>query len=270
MSPDVLSPGALPTDASASGDAPAEIAPSRGAASHPHELAPVLELDDVWVSYGGMRALSGVSLVVPPGCVVALLGPNGAGKSTTLRTVSGLVRPERGRVLLDGVRVDRRAPHSTARLGVVHVPEGRGIFPSLSVRENLDMCRHAVGRDVDPVTGAVQLFPALESRLMQLAGTLSGGEQQMLSLARALLSRPRLLMVDEISMGLAPLVVAQLFDRLRERAAAGTSVLLVEQYVDAALDLADFVYVLDKGAVVDVGEPADVRRGGIVSAYLGG
>ncbi len=241
-----------------------------GPADGPVGRAPVLEIDDLWVSYGGMRALSGVSLVVPEGCVVALLGPNGAGKSTTLRAVSGLVRPERGRILVDGTRVDRRPPHVSARLGIVHVPEGRGIFPSLSVRENLEMCRHAVGADVDPVGGAVQLFPALENRLSQLAGTLSGGEQQMLSLARALLSQPRLLMVDEISMGLAPLIVAELFDRLRERAAAGTSLLLVEQYVDAALDLADFVYVLDKGRVVDVGEPADVRRGALLSAYLGG
>jgi branched-chain amino acid transport system ATP-binding protein len=248
----------------------------RGGASAPERPSrdagapPVLELDHVSVAYGGMRALSDVSLVVPEGCVVALLGPNGAGKSTTLRAVSGLVRPEHGRIVVDGVRVDRRPPHATARLGVVHVPEGRGIFPSLSVRENLEMCRYAVGEEVDPVVGAVELFPALAGRLRQLAGTLSGGEQQMLALARALLSEPRLLMVDEISMGLAPLIVAQLFDRLRERAEAGTSLLLVEQYIDAALDLADYVYVLDKGRVVDVGEPVDVRRGGLVSAYLGG
>jgi len=234
------------------------------------DRAPVLELDHLTVAYGSMRALTDVSLVVPERSVVALLGPNGAGKSTTLRAVSGLVRAERGKILVDGKRVDRKPPHTTARLGVVHVPEGRGIFPSLSVRENLEMCRYALGEDVDPVTGAVELFPALGTRLRQLAGTLSGGEQQMLSLARALLSAPRLLMVDEISMGLAPLIVAQLFERLRERAAAGTSLLLVEQYIDAALDLADFVYVLDKGRIVDVGEPVDVRRGGLVSAYLGG
>jgi branched-chain amino acid transport system ATP-binding protein len=230
---------------------------------------PVLELDRVSVSYGSMRALSDVSLVVPEGCVVALVGPNGAGKSTTLRAVSGLVRAERGRIIVGGVRVNRRSPHAVARMGVVHVPEGRGVFPGLSVRENLDMVRYAVDEDVDPVAGATVLFPVLGSRLGQLAGTLSGGEQQMLALARALLSRPRLLMVDEISMGLAPLVVAELFDKLRQRAATGTSLLLVEQYVEAALDLADFVYVLDKGRVVDVGEPADVRGGNLLSAYLG-
>jgi branched-chain amino acid transport system ATP-binding protein len=238
--------------------------PERGRTPH------VLELDDVFVSYGAMRALSGVSLVVPEGSVVALIGPNGAGKSTMLRTISGLVRPERGRILVDGVRTDLRQAHHIARMGVVHVPEGRGIFPSLSVHENLEISSYAVGEGVDPVAGGVDLFPVLGGRLTQSAGTLSGGEQQMLALARALLSRPRLLMVDEISMGLAPIIVSQLFNTLRTRAEAGTTVLLVEQYVEAALDLADYVYVLDKGRIVDVGEPADMRRSGLVSAYLGG
>jgi branched-chain amino acid transport system ATP-binding protein len=228
-----------------------------------------LEVVDLHVSYGGMKALFGVSLVVPDGAVVALLGPNGAGKSTTLRAISGLVRAEQGRILVGGVRVERRHSHVIARMGVVHVPEGRGIFPSLTVQENLEMSTYAVGKDVDPVEGASRLFPVLGSRLRQLAGSLSGGEQQMLSLARALLSKPKLLMVDEISMGLAPIIVEQLFEALRERAAAGTSLLLVEQYIDAALTLADYVYVLDKGRVVDVGEPEDVRRGALVSAYLG-
>ncbi len=230
---------------------------------------PALELEGLTVSYGGLRALSGVSLVVPAGAVVALLGPNGAGKSTTLRAVSGLVRSEAGQIRVGGIRVDRRPPHAVARLGVVHVPEGRGVFPSLTVAENLEMVRTAVAGGVDPVGGAVELFPVLGSRLRQTAGSLSGGEQQMLALARALLCRPRLLLVDEISMGLAPLVVDRLFEALRDRAAAGTPILLVEQYVEAALELADFVYVLDKGRVVDVGEPADIRRGGLLGAYLG-
>lgn len=230
---------------------------------------PALEIDDLFVSYGGMRALSGLSLRVPEGAVVALLGPNGAGKSTTLRAVSGLVRPDSGRIAVRGVRVERRPAHATARLGVVHVPEGRGIFPSLTVQENLEMCVYAVGQDVDPVNGAAAIFPVLGQRLRQMAGSLSGGEQQMLALARALLSRPKLLMVDEISMGLAPIVVQHLFDALRQRARAGTSLLLVEQYIDAAMELADYVYVLDKGRIVDVGEPGDVRQGGLVSAYLG-
>jgi len=230
---------------------------------------PALQVEDLHVSYGGMRALSGVSLCVPDGAVVALLGPNGAGKSTTLRAISGLVRADSGRISVRGVRVERRPAHAVARMGVVHVPEGRGIFPSLSVQENLEMCIYAVGDDTDPVAGATAIFPVLGQRLRQLAGSLSGGEQQMLSLARALLSRPKLLMVDEISMGLAPIIVQQLFEALGRQASAGTALLLVEQYIDAALGLADYVYVLDKGRIVDVGEPADVRSGGLVSAYLG-
>jgi branched-chain amino acid transport system ATP-binding protein len=228
-----------------------------------------LELRRVSVSYGGIRALSDVSISVPDGAVVALLGPNGAGKSTILRAVSGLVRAETGQILVDGVRVDRRAAHAIAAMGVVHIPEGRGIFPSLTVRDNLEMSSYALGSHVDPVDGGVELFPVLGTRLKQLAGSLSGGEQQMLALARALLSEPRLLMVDEISMGLAPLIVKQLFDILRQLVSRGTTVLLVEQYIDAALDLADFVYVLEKGQISDVGQVSDVRQDGLVSAYLG-
>ncbi|HVV76658.1 MAG TPA: ABC transporter ATP-binding protein [Mycobacteriales bacterium] len=232
-------------------------------------LAPALQLDQVCVSYGGIRALSGVTLTVPAGSVVALLGPNGAGKTTTLRAVSGVIPVESGRITVGGCRVDGRPPHVVARHGVVHVPEGRGIFPSLTVRENLELSGRVVGRDVDPVEAGVARFPILGERLGVAAGTLSGGQQQMLALARALSSKPRLLMVDEISMGLAPIVVVQLFDALREHALAGTSLLLVEQYVETALELADYVYVLEKGVVCDVGEANDVRAGGLVSTYLG-
>lgn len=232
--------------------------------------APVLRVEDLWVSYQGVRALSGVSIVVPDATVVALLGANGAGKTTTLRAISGLIEPDRGRIWLAGSAVERRPPHVIARMGVVHVPEGRGIFPSLTVRENLEMTRYALHDDVDPVSGAAAIFPVLGTRLAQMAGTLSGGEQQMLALARALLSRPRLLLVDEISMGLAPVIVDQLFDALRTQVSLGTSMLLVEQYVDAALELADYAYVLDDGQVVDVGEPADLRASGLATAYLGG
>jgi branched-chain amino acid transport system ATP-binding protein len=230
---------------------------------------PALQVDDLSVSYGGIRAVSGVSFTVPQGAVVALLGPNGAGKSTTLRAVSGLVRIESGHIRVGGVRVDGRPPHAIARMGVVHVPEGRGIFPSLTVRENLEISDLAMSVGVDPVDSGVTLFPALGIRLRQQAGSLSGGEQQMLALARALSSNPQLLMVDEISMGLAPILVGQLFDALRERARAGTSLLLVEQYVKTALNLADYVYVLEKGVVSDVGEADDVRSDGLVSTYLG-
>jgi branched-chain amino acid transport system ATP-binding protein len=229
-----------------------------------------LEIQGLGVAYGGVRALRDVSLVVPAGSVVALLGPNGAGKSTMLRAVSGVIRAEHGKIWAGGTRIDRKPAYKISRLGVVHVPEGRGVFPSLTVRENLEMAAVALTETIDPVAEGSELFPVLGNRLRQVAGSLSGGEQQMLALARALMAQPRLLMVDEISMGLAPLVVNQLLDALRQRAAAGVSLLLVEQYVDAALGLADYVYVMDKGTIVDVGEPSDMRHGSLATAYLGG
>ncbi|HUZ43466.1 MAG TPA: ABC transporter ATP-binding protein [Acidimicrobiales bacterium] len=229
----------------------------------------LLIVDQLTVSYGGLRAVSGVSLLVPEGAVVALLGANGAGKTTTLRAISGLVKPSGGSIELAGRRIDGRKPSRIARLGLLQVPEGRGIFPSLTVRANLSMASYVSDRGADVEDEAVARFPALGDRLDQLAGTLSGGEQQMLALARALLSRPRLLLLDEISMGLAPLIVAKLFEEVRAMAASGTSILLVEQYVSAALDMADYAYVLDKGRVVDVGEPADLRSDGVLTSYLG-
>ena len=234
------------------------------------EDRPLLELRDVSVSYGGLRALTGVSMVVPERSVVALLGANGAGKTTTLRTISGLIRPDRGEIELQGRRIDGRPAHAITRMGVVHVPEGRGVFPSLTVRANLEMASYAVGGDRNLVDEGVRRFPALGRRIDQLAGSMSGGEQQMLALARAVLSQPTLLVLDEISMGLAPIVVGTLFDEVRAMAEAGTTVLLVEQYVQTALGLADYAYVLDKGRIVDVGEPADLRDGGILASYLGG
>ena len=231
---------------------------------------PALELNGVSVSYAGLRALHNVSMVVPQGAAVALLGANGAGKSTMLRTISGVIRAERGRIQVHGQRIERRPAYRIARMGVVHVPEGRGVFPSLTVRENLLMAISAMSGAVDPVEEGTALFPALGNRLAQIAGSLSGGEQQMLALARALMAKPKLLMVDEISMGLAPIIVGQLFETLRERVASGVSLLIVEQYVEAALGMADYGYVMDKGGIVDVGEPADLRRRGLVTAYLGG
>jgi branched-chain amino acid transport system ATP-binding protein len=209
--------------------------------------------------------------------VVALLGPNGAGKSTTLRTISGVMRAEEGTITSFGRRIDRLPAYRIARMGLVHVPEGRGIFPSLDVRENLEMAAEGTtGRaqgqesDRDAIEEATEMFPVLGNRLRQTAGSLSGGEQQMLSLARAIMARPRLLMVDEISMGLAPIVVGHLFEALRKIAATGASLLLVEQYVETALELADYVYVMDKGVIVDVGEPNDMRASNLAAAYLGG
>ncbi|HVW82108.1 MAG TPA: ABC transporter ATP-binding protein [Mycobacteriales bacterium] len=235
-------------------------------------MSVLLELDRVSVSYGGMRALSNVSMVVPEGCVVALLGPNGAGKTSTLRAISGLVRPSAGEIRLAGKSLSRIAPHRISAMGVLHVPEGRGIFRSLTVRENLQMATYAQ-RKVDPQTmidQAVAMFPVLGTRLGQVAGTLSGGEQQMLALARAFAARPKLLMLDEISMGLAPRVTQQLFDAIREAAKGGLSMLLIEQYVDAALELADYGYVMEKGTILDMGEPADLRASGALNAaYLG-
>jgi branched-chain amino acid transport system ATP-binding protein len=201
--------------------------------------------------------------------VVALLGANGAGKTTTLRAISGLAHLEGGEICFAGERIDRRPPHKITQMGVVHVPEGRGIFPSLTVRENLLMAGYAMATDHDLVSEGVERFPALGRRIEQLAGQLSGGEQQMLALARAVLARPRLLLLDEISMGLAPMIVSALFDEVRSMAAAGVTVLLVEQYVEAALGMADYAYVVDKGRVVDVGEPADLRSDGLLTSYLG-
>jgi branched-chain amino acid transport system ATP-binding protein len=234
------------------------------------ESVKALEIRNLSVSYGGVRALRDLSLVVPKGAVVALLGPNGAGKSTTLRAISGIIRADHGTIEVDGRRVDRMPAYRIARMGVVHVPEGRGIFPSLTVRENLEMAVASLAHIDDPIAEGAALFPVLGSRLRQLAGSLSGGEQQMLALARALMAQPKLLMVDEISMGLAPIIVGQLFEALRKLAATGTSLLLVEQYVETALELADYVYVMEKGAVADVGEPTDLRASGLATAYLGG
>jgi branched-chain amino acid transport system ATP-binding protein len=236
-------------------------------------MTALLELSNVSVSYGSMRALTDVSLVVPEGCVVALLGPNGAGKTTTLRTISGLVRPERGAISFRGQPIHRYAPHRVASLGVLHVPEGRGIFRSLTVGENLQMATYATGRAADGrrvVESSIAMFPALAPRLKQAAGTLSGGEQQMLAMARAFAAGPQVIMLDEISMGLAPIITEQLFEAIRTAAANGVSMLLIEQYVDAALDLADYCYVLEKGRVVDVGQPADLRNSdALAAAYLG-
>ncbi|HVV75508.1 MAG TPA: ABC transporter ATP-binding protein [Mycobacteriales bacterium] len=233
---------------------------------------PLLELDGLSVSYGGMRALSDVNLVIPEGAVVALLGANGAGKTTTLRTISGLVRSESGKIRFRGRSIERAAPHRIAAMGITHVPEGRGIFRSLTVAENLEMAEYGQGRKADSsvIDQAVAQFPALGERLKQLAGTLSGGEQQMLALARAFAARPALLMLDEISMGLAPLITEKLFEAIRAVAATGVGMLLIEQYVDAALELADYGYVLEKGRIVDMGDAGDLRAGdALASAYLG-
>jgi len=209
-----------------------------------------------------------VSITVPQSSVVALLGPNGAGKSTTLRMASGLLRPKSGAVLLDGNDITNARPSQRAKAGLCHLPEGRGIFPSLSVKENLVLFSPK-GKESESFDQAVDAFPVLGERRRQAAGTLSGGEQQMLALARAYVSGPRLVLVDEASLGLAPLVVDAIFDFLRRMVDEGMSLLLVEQYVARALDLASMVYVLHKGEIVFSGASNELDEDLLFTLYAG-
>ena len=230
---------------------------------------PLLELRDVHARYGPVRALHGVSLTVDQGEVVALLGANGAGKTTTLRSVSGMVR-KTGEIVFDGRRIMRRSPESVARLGIAHVPEGRGLFLELSVWENLRM--GARGRIAEgEAERVIGYFPWIDRRRNQQAATLSGGEQQMLALARALVSKPRLLMLDEPSLGLAPTIVRELFGivrRLNEE--DGLTVLVVEQNATIALSLASRAYVLEVGKVAVHGTSEELERHEAVrKSYLG-
>jgi branched-chain amino acid transport system ATP-binding protein len=229
---------------------------------------PILELEGVVGGYGSTTVLRDVSLEVVPRSVVLLLGPNGAGKSTLLRLASGLLRPTRGRVLLEGADVTRLPAHARAQRGLCHIPEGRGIFPTLTVAENVALAAKR-GAKAAAVERAVETFPALGDRLAKPAGVLSGGQQQMLSLARAFVGDPRLILVDEASLGLAPIVVDAIFASLAELARQGTALLIVEQYLDRALALADRVYLLDRGQVVFAGEPSQLERDRVAGAYLG-
>ena len=229
----------------------------------------LLELHDVEARYGEIRALHGVTLTVDEGDFVAILGANGAGKTTTLRAVSGTVKTS-GEVLLDGSRVFRRTPEAMAKRGVAHVPEGRGTFSTLSVLDNLKLggwTRGASGRDLARV---FEEFPRLYERREQQAGTLSGGEQQMLALGRAMMARPRLLLLDEPSLGLAPIVVREIFDVLRRLNEDGTTIVVVEQNATLALGAAQHAYVLETGRVVLGGDAADLQRNESVRrSYLG-
>jgi len=227
-----------------------------------------LALSGIRAGYAGAAVLRDVSLVVPAGSVVALLGPNGAGKTTLLKVASGVLAPDAGSVRLGDSDVTRQAPHLRAEQGLCHVPEGRGIFPSLTVRQNIAL--HAErGNEADAVDVAVAAFPVLGRRLTQVAGTLSGGEQQMLALSAARVRNPRVVLLDEVSMGLAPQVIDEIFVFLAELAAAGAALLVVEQYVPRALALADYVYVLRQGRVAFVGEPGELTTDDVYSAYLG-
>jgi branched-chain amino acid transport system ATP-binding protein len=234
---------------------------------------PLLRLEDVEVAYGDMVAVRAISLGVEAGEFVALVGSNGAGKTTTLRAITGLLRPRRGVIELDGRRIDGLAPAAVVAHGIAHVPEGRQLFPTMTVLENITLgARTPRSRRQRPETlrRIFELFPRLEERAGQLAGTLSGGEQQMCSIARALMSCPSLLLLDEPSLGLSPMMVRTIFENLKSINRSGTTILLVEQNVRRALELSDRAYVLENGRVVLDG-PRDrlLQSGHIKQAYLG-
>jgi branched-chain amino acid transport system ATP-binding protein len=228
----------------------------------------MLELRHVSGGYGRHTVLRDINLVVPDNAVVALLGANGAGKTTLLRIASGMLQARSGQLLLDGNDVTRWPAYRLARSGVCHVPEGRGIFRALSVRDNLRLGAPR-SADLRAIPTATQAFPRLGERLGQQAGTLSGGEQRMLALARPLLAKSRMILLDEVSVGLAPKVVDMLFEHLHKLAAGGASLLLVEQYVTRALELADYAYILRKGRIIFAGEPKQLTSERVLVSYLG-
>jgi branched-chain amino acid transport system ATP-binding protein len=227
-----------------------------------------LDLDHVTAGYGDTLALRDVSLTVPSGKVVALLGPNGAGKTTLLAVASGLLPARHGKVVLDRRDVSGHSPDALVRQGLCHVTEGRAVFPGLTVRDNLRMFAPA-GNESDAIDRAIEAFPKLGQRLSQIAGTMSGGEQQMLALSRAYARRAPLVLLDEVSMGLAPIIVDEIFDFIAMLAADGSSLLIVEQYVSKALAVADLVYLLARGRIVFAGEPAELAGSDIFHQYLG-
>jgi branched-chain amino acid transport system ATP-binding protein len=233
----------------------------------------LLELHEIHSYYGNIHALKGVSLTVEQGEIVTLIGANGAGKTTTLRSISGLLHPRKGKVTLNGKDVTHMAPHIVHKEGIGLVPEGRGIFPRLTVLENLEMGAYLVKDKAEIQRGvehAFTLFPRLKERSSQKGGTLSGGEQQMLATARGLMSNPSILLMDEPSMGLAPVLVDQIFDVIKELNAKGTTILLVEQNALMALSIAHRAYVLQTGSIVLSGAASDVAKDeNVRKAYLG-
>ena len=234
-------------------------------------MSVLLDIQDLDVRYGAIRAIKGISFSVEEGEIVALLGANGAGKTTTQKTISGMLRAAGGSITFDGQRIDGIPAHRLIGLGICHVPEGRHVFPRMTVAENLEMGAFRFRRPDDAVLERVlDLFPRLRERLRQQAGTLSGGEQQMLAIGRALMGKPRLLLLDEPSMGLAPLIVRQIFDIVREINSTGVTVLLVEQNAAQALALANRGYVLETGELVLQGTGQELLADDRVrAAYLG-
>ena len=228
----------------------------------------MLEIESVTAGYGDTVVLRDVSLSVPDATVVALLGPNGAGKTSLLRAASGLIKPMSGQVTLAGEDVTGRKPYYMSRKGLCHLPEGRGIFPSLTVRDNI-ILQSPKGTESASIDKAVEAFPVLGSRMRQFAGSLSGGEQQMLALVRTFLSEPKIVVVDEASLGLAPLIVNRIFDTLKRIAESGVCLLIVEQYVTRALELADSVYLINRGQIVFSGPANEVQGDDLFERYLG-
>ena len=234
---------------------------------------PLLELKSVEAGYGDFQALFGLTLRVEPGAVVTLIGANGAGKSTTLRVISGMLPARAGTVQFGGVDLASLRAHEAVERGISHVPEGRQLFPHMSVQENLALGAYVArsrGRVAELMADQFELFPKLKERRNQIAGTLSGGEQQMVAIARGLMAQPKLLLLDEPSLGLAPIVVEEVFERIRHVARGGVTVLLVEQNVVDALALADFGYVVENGTVVLSGPSRELLANELVrAAYLG-
>jgi branched-chain amino acid transport system ATP-binding protein len=237
-------------------------------------MSPILEIRDLEVSYGAVKALRGVSLVVDQGKIICLIGANGAGKSTTLRAISGLAHPSHGEILYQGSSLLKVPVHRIVGQGLVHCPEGRGIFPELTVEENLDLgayTRPSRENLVQELTYIWELFPRLLERRRQPAGTLSGGEQQMLAIGRALMAKPKLLLLDEPSLGLAPQVVEIIFEVIQKVNREGTSILLVEQNANLALEIAHDAYVMETGKIILQGEASKIADNPEVrKAYLGG
>jgi branched-chain amino acid transport system ATP-binding protein len=221
---------------------------------------PILEVCDVHAAYGRIEVLRGVDLTVPKGAVMALLGPNGAGKSTLTKIISGQKKPTAGDVHLGGVNLRNAAPEELARVGLCTIPEGRSVFPNLTVEENLTLMSYAGVSASAVLDTAFSYFPRLHERRAQLAGTMSGGEQQMLAMSRALASDPALLILDELSMGLAPLIVDDLYETVGQIAASGVSILCIEQFARTALRIADYAAVMSGGRVVASGEPAEILQ----------
>jgi branched-chain amino acid transport system ATP-binding protein len=232
--------------------------------------APALELRDLHAGYGRIEVLRGVNLIVPSGSVFALLGPNGAGKTTTLKVIDGRVPATGGCVHIAGTHVNGAATDDLARAGVCAIPEGRGIFPNLTVIENLRMMTYSNRslKAAEVEAKAFARFPILGERRKQLVGTMSGGQQQMVAMTRAIVTDPSLLLVDELSMGLAPLIVDELYEVLHQLAADGMSILLVEQFARTALRIADYAAILSQGRIAHVGEPADLEEA-LSASYLG-